>query len=388
MAYYKRYLHINLPERQSAFLWGARKTGKSSFLKKSFPEAIYYDLLKADLFLSLSNAPNILREELENTASNTSDLVIIDEVQKIPALLDEIHWLIENTSLRFILCGSSAKKLKRYGVNMLGGRAWKYHFFPLAYPELPEFDLLKIFQRGTIPAHYDSPAPNKALKAYWEDYIALEIQAEGLVRNLSAFIRFADAIRFSHAEMLNYSNIASEAHIDSKTVSAYFSILVDTLMGYLIYPFKKHVGRQIISETPKFYLFDVGVANYLQRNHFTELKGQQAGKALEHYILLELIAYKELNEKDFEINYWRTKTGLEVDFILGSGEIALEVKLEQQPDKSDLRGLTAFCEEHNPKSAYLICMVPRARRVKRDGLTIDILPVKTFLEQLWQGKII
>lgn len=337
--------------------------------------------------MSLSGAPHILREELER-ANNSGQLVIIDEVQKIPALLDEIHWLIENTSLRFILCGSSARKLKRHDVNMLGGRAWKYHFFPLAYPELPEFDLLRIFQRGTLPSHYDSSAPNKALKAYWEDYITLEIQSEGLVRNLSAFVRFADAIRFSHAEMLNYSNIAREAHIDAKTVSAYFSILVDTLMGYLIYPFKKHVGRQIISETPKFYLFDVGVANYLQRYQITELNGQQAGKALEHYILLELIAYRELREKDFEINYWRTKTGLEVDFILDKGRIAIEVKLEQQPDKSDLRGLTAFCEEHHPKSAYLICMVPRARRTRYNDLAIDIMPVTTFLEQLWDGKII
>jgi len=387
MSYYKRYLRIKLPQRQSAFLWGARKTGKSTFLKKSFPDAIYYDLLKSDIFLSLSSTPHLLREELA-TANNAGRLVIIDEVQKIPALLDEVHWLIENTSLQFILCGSSARKLKRYGVNMLGGRAWKYHFFPLAFPELPEFDLLKISQRGTIPTHYDSSAPNKALKAYLEDYITLEIQSEGLVRNLSAFVRFTDAIRFSHAEMLNYSNIAREAHIDAKTVSSYFSILVDTLMGYLIYPFKKYIGRQIISETPKFYLFDVGVANYLQQYRIDELKGQQAGKALEHYILLELLAYRDLNEKDFEINYWRTKAGLEVDFILGGGQTALEVKLEEQPDKSDLRGLIAFCEEHHPKSAYLICMVPRARRIKHDHLTIDVLPVKTFLEQLWDGKII
>jgi predicted AAA+ superfamily ATPase len=386
MIYYKRYLQIKLPARQSAFLWGARKTGKSTFLKKSFPQAIYYDLLKSDIYLSLSRTPHLLREELLAT-DNLQNLVIIDEVEKIPALLDEIHWLIENTSLQFILCGSSARKLKRHGVNLLGGRAWKYHFFPLAYPELPEFDLLKIFRRGTVPAHYDSPAPNKALKAYLEDYITMEIQAEGLVRNLSAFARFMDAIRFSHGEMINYSNIAREAHVDSKTVRSYFSILVDTLLAYLIYPYKKQMNRQIIAETPKFYLFDVGVANYLQRQNISETKGQSAGRALEHYILLELIAYKELNEKDFEINYWRTKTGLEVDFILASGKVAIEVKIGQQPDKNDLKGLIAFQQEHHAPHAYLVCLASRARRIKYDDITIDILPIKTFLEHLWQHKI-
>ncbi len=386
MDYRKRYLTIDLPQKQSAFLWGARKTGKSTFLKKSFPQAIYYDLLQSDLFLALTSAPYTLREELQDT-KNPANLVIIDEIQKVPALLDEVHWLIENTNLRFILCGSSARKLKRHGVNMLGGRAWKYHLFPLAYPELPDFDLLKIFNHGTLPSHYDSSSPNRSLRSYLEDYLTLEIQTEGIVRNLPAFARFMEAIRFSHGEMINYANIARQAHIDSKTVKEYFNIIVDTLLGYLIYPYKKQMSRQIISETPKFYLFDVGLANFLKKQKIAELNGSSAGKSLEHYILLELIAYKYMNEKDFEINYWRTKTGLEVDFILG-GEVALEVKIGQSIDKSDLKGLIAFCQEHHPKVLYMVALVQRARQFKHNGCSIDIIPVHTFLERLWSGRII
>lgn len=387
MNYYPRYLQIDLPKRQSAFLWGARKTGKSTFLKKSFPQAIYYDLLQSDLYLRLLSSPHIIREELQALDDHRS-LVIVDEVQKVPALLDEIHWLIENTDRQFILCGSSARKLKRHGVNMLGGRAWKYHFYPLAYPELPNFDLLKIFNRGTLPSHYQSQSPQKSLKAYLEDYLTLEIQSEGIVRNLPAFSRFMDAVRFSHATIINYSNIAREAHVDSKTVKEYFNILVDTLIGYLLWPYRKRAGREIISETPKFYLFDVGLANFLQRQKITALKGPAAGQSLEQYVLLEIIAYKEMNEKDFDITYWRTKTGLEVDFILGQGDVAVEVKIGGSIDKGDLKGMLAFCEEHRPQRCYVVSSEPRVRRLKQDDFFIDVLPVRSFLEKLWDGKII
>jgi len=387
MPYYPRILTIDLPKRQSAFLWGARKTGKSTFLKNSFPNAIYYDLLQSDLFLTLSRSPNVLREELQVQGTG-SNLVIVDEVQKVPALLDEIHWLIENTKHQFILCGSSARKLKRHGVDMLGGRAWKYNFFPLVYAELPEFDLLKIFNRGTLPAHYDSASPFKSLKGYMEDYITLEIQAEGLVRNLPAFARFVEALRFSNGTMINYSNIAREAHIDGKTVREYFKILEDTLLGYMIYPYKKQVDRQIISETPKFYLFDVGVGNYIQKQKIEDLKGSAAGKSLEHYLLQELIAYRSLKEKDFEINYWRTKTGLEVDFVLDAGRIAIEATISDRVENKDWKGLSAFCQEHKPKSAYVVSLVPRQRRINHENVVIDVIPVKAFLERLWNNELI
>lgn len=384
---YDRLLRIQLPKRQSAFLWGARKTGKSTFLKKHFQGVPYYDLLKSDLFLLLLKEPHIFREEV--LALEPKDqLIIVDEIQKIPILLDEVHWLIENTQFQFILCGSSARKLKQTGVNMLGGRAWKYAFFPLVYPEIPEYPLLEIFHTGTIPSHFRNPHYKKALKSYLEDYITLEIQAEGLVRNLPAFARFLDCLRFSHGEMLNYSNIAREASVDQKTIKSYFQILEDTLMGYFVYPYRKRISREIITDSPKFYLFDVGLANAIKKVDIIDLKGAEAGKSLEQLILLELTAYRGLYEKDFAIQYWRTKTGLEVDFILGDGDVAIEVKIQQKVQADDLKGLISFMEEHKPRKSYVVSLVPRARKMVVKEGSVDILPVETFLKKLWNHEIL
>lgn len=386
---YKRSLKIDLPKRQSAFLWGARKTGKSTYLKQRFPNALYYDLLHSELALRFMKAPHEFREEiLALDPLQVGTLIIIDEVQKVPSLMNEIHWLIENTPFQFILCGSSARKLKRIGANLLGGRAWKYSFFPLTYIEIDDFDLLRIFTHGTIPSHYQAISIQKSLKAYIEDYLTFEIQAEGLVRNLPAFARFLESIRFSHGEMVNFSNIARECSIDPKTVKEYFQILVDTLLGYFIYPYRKKIKREIISDTPKFYLFDVGVANKILKQTVTDLKGIEAGRSLEHYIFLELIAYKHLNDRDFEISYWRTKTGIEVDFILGSANVIIEVKIMDHIHKNDLKGLYAFMEEHRSSSNYLVSLVPRARKIESEYGTIEILPLRTFLDRLWNNQII
>lgn len=389
MVYYTRYLKMDLPKQQSAFLWGARKTGKSTFLRETFPNAPYYDLLQSDLHFRLMTSPHTFREEiLALDKKTTGSIIIVDEVQKIPALLDEIHWLIENSPFQFILCGSSARKLKRQGANLLGGRAWKYHFFPLVFPEITDFDLLKIFNQGTLPSHYHSPSIKKALTAYIEDYLAMEIQAEGLVRNLPAFARFIESLRFCHGEMIKYSNIASECGVDGKTVKEYFNILVDTLLGYFIYPYHKRVSREIISDTPKFYLFDVGVANRIKRQTIVDLKGKEAGRSLEHYVLLEIMAYKYLHDKDFDISYWRTKSGLEVDFVLGEGAVTIEVKIMDHIEKADLKGLQAFMQEHHSTQNYLVSLVPRARKVENEHGTIEILPLTTFLARLWSHQVI
>ncbi len=381
-----------LPNAQGAFLWGARKTGKSTYLKHTFPEATYIDLLHTDLYLRYLKRPALLREEILGLDSNkNSQTIIIDEIQKIPALLDEVHWLMENTPHTYILCGSSARKLRRQGINLLGGRAWKYGFFPLVYPELPHFDLKSIFNNGLLPSHYCKSQAKRSLKAYLEDYIKLEIQEEGLVRNLPAFARFMDALSFSLGEMVNYTSIAREVGIDAKTVREYYHILEDTLLGYFVLPYKKHVARAIISETPKFYLFDVGVANNLKKVTIEAIKGAEASKALENYVMTELTAYKGLNDRAFEITYWRTKSGLEVDFVLENetGEIiALEVKLSSQIDRRDVKGLMAFCEEHNPKAAYVVSIEPRVRKIQLGDQVVSILPIERFLEKLWQGDII
>jgi uncharacterized protein len=209
--------------RGNLFLWGARKTGKSTFLKNYFSDSIYIDLLKTDLFFRYSKQPSLLREEILALSEDQIKLpIIIDEVQKVPALLDEIHWLIENTEATFVLCGSSSRRLKKEGTNLLGGRAIKYNFYPLIYPEYKEeFDLLRIFNQGLVPSHFISKNPRKLLQSYIEDYLTNEIRAEGYVRNITAFSRFLDSTRFSCGEMLNYTNIAREVGIDSKTIKGY-----------------------------------------------------------------------------------------------------------------------------------------------------------------------
>ncbi len=387
---YNRKLNLQLPVGQSAFLWGARKTGKSTLLHQLFPDAIYYDLLKTNESRRLLVEPHLLREELIDLPESIKSIpVIIDEVQKVPALLDEVHWLIENRKIGFILCGSSARKLKRGAANLLGGRAWRFNFYPLIYNEIPDFNLLQAFQHGLLPAHYTSNQPTRMLRSYVNDYLAEEIQAESLVRNLPGFARFLDLVGFTQGEMLNYSNIARDCGVDSKTVKEYYQILVDTLIGYLIYPYSKKISRDIIQTVPKFYLFDVGVANYLQKKSIETLKGSDAGRMFEHFILMEIVAFLGLNEIDMPINYWRSKAGDEVDFILQNGQIAIEIKISDKPSIQDLHGLKTFCADYKPKHAIVVCQAPRRRVITlEDNQTIEILPWQDFLEQLWHKKFI
>ncbi len=387
MVLHARTLQIDLPKGQSAFLWGARKSGKSTLLKRLFKDSIYYDLLQSDLFYRFSKEPHLLREELLSY-TKINGPVIIDEVQKIPDLLDEIHWLIENENIQFILCGSSARKLKIGHTNMLGGRAWRYQLLPFTYNEIPDFDLLKALNAGLIPSHYLSSNPRKSLEAYVYDYLDYEIKAESLVRNLRAFSKFLDSMAFSNGELTNFSNIAKDVGVDAKTVREYYQIIEDTLLGYRVPPFAKKVSRKdIITSTPKFYLFDVGVAGFLAKRHLLALKGREAGHAFEHFILMELVAYKHYSEKKFSINFWRTKTGLEVDFVLEDGKVAIEVKISDRIGTCDLDGIMAFSKEHKPKKNIVVCMEKRSRKTSTD-IPIDILPWTIFLKILWQGEIL
>ncbi|MFH1847444.1 MAG: AAA family ATPase [Candidatus Omnitrophota bacterium] len=382
----KRILEIKLPERQSAFLWGPRKTGKTTYLKTHFPDSLVFDFLKTDFFLEISKTPSLLRERL--LAKDENDLkypIILDEVQKVPQVLDEVHWLIENKGLRFILCGSSARKLKRGHANLLGGRAWRYEMFPLVTPELKKIDLLRILNHGMIPVHYlQEEYYQKSIIAYVQDYLKEEVFAEGLTRNVPAFSRFFDALGYSHGELTNYSNIARDCGIDSKTVKEYYQILVDTLLAFRIDPFKRKQSRQVITKAPKYYLFDVGVAGYLTKRSLKEARGAEFGKAFEHFILMEMMAYRSYKEKAFNINFWRTKAGCEVDFILGDAEIAIEIKGSSRVDKNDLTGLSSYMDEYKTRRNILICN----EREKRVHGKIEILPCKHFLTELWNGKIL
>lgn len=386
MNYIKRLLQLDLPRKQSAFLWGARKTGKSTLLKTLFPKAIRYDFLRSDLFIKYSKEPHLFREDLEHKKQD--EVVIVDEIQKIPPLLDEIHYLIESTNHQFIMCGSSARKIRRVGVNMLGGRAWKFSLFPLVSAEIEDFDLLRIFSHGLIPSHYQTDHPKRFLKPYIEDYLTQEIQAEGLVRNLPSFMRFMDSLRFCHGELINYSNIARECYIDSKTVKEYFQILEDTLVGYPLYPYFKNAKRIALQAVPKFYLFDVGIANYIKKASITDLKGIEAGKALEHFVFLELLAHINYHEIDTKIHYWRTTSGLEVDFVLGNAEIAIEVKISNHLRPDDLKGIKAFQEEFSPKRALIVCLENTHRVITHSHGQIEVFPIKTFLKDLWEKRIL
>ena len=385
MTTFERLLNIELPPQQSAFLWGPRKTGKTTYLKKRFPHSLVYDFLKTDLFLAISKNPALLREQL--SAQNDDALkhpVILDEVQKIPQVLDEVHWLIENKGLRFILCGSSARKLKRGQANLLGGRAWRYEMFPFTSKEVGDFDLLNVLNRGMIPLHYLQNNYRKSLNAYVTDYLKEEVFHEGLTRNVPAFSRFFEAMGYSHGQLTNYSNIARECGVDSKTVKEYYQILVDTLLGAWVTPFKRRQNRQVIGKASKFYLFDVGVAGAVAKRGITEAKGEAFGQAFEHFIFLEMQAHSSYSELGYDIRFWRTKSGLEVDFILGDADVAVEVKGADRVDNRDFKPLSAFIDEYSPRQTYMVCN-EKTRRI-HNGVTV--IPWREFLNDLWDGKII
>lgn len=380
-----RMLQMRLPARQSAFLWGPRKTGKTTLLRQAFPGSIVYDFLRSDLVIEFLRRPFRLREELEaRPAAELARPIILDEVQKVPALLDEVHGLIENRGLRFILCGSSARKLRRGRANLLGGRAWRYELFPLVSAELGQFDLLQVLNRGMIPAHLLSEDYRKSIAAYVADYLKEEVFDEGLARNLPAFSRFFESMGYGHGELMNYANIARECGTDAKTVKEYYQILCDTLLGRMVLPYKKRQERQVIGKAPKFYLFDVGVAGAITKRTLEEERGEAFGRALEHFVFMELAAHASYKDLHYDIHFWRTKSGLEVDFVLGAGEVAIEVKGASRCDNNDLRPILAFAAEHKPRLSVVVCN----ERTERVVNGIRVMPWRTFLAELWSGGIV
>lgn len=382
-----RILQLNLPSGQSAFLWGARKTGKTTYLREKFPDSLWFDFLKTDTYMEYLKTPSLFRERILALNGIGQKLpIIMDEVQKVPYILNEVHWLIENKGLSFVLCGSSARKLKRGHANLLGGRAWRYEMVPLTTREIGEYSLLKVLNQGLIPSHYTAPEEHyrKSLKAYVTDYLKEEVFEEGIVRNVQAFSRFFDALAYCQGELINYSNVARDCGVDAKTVREYFHIMEDTLIGTMLLPFIKRKSRDLITQTPKFYLFDVGVSGYIAGRIVPEEKGEQFGRALEHFIFMELKAYSRYCEKDFEISYWRTKTGLEVDFVLGPGAVCVEVKGTDSVKPGDLKGIKAFSEDYKPKMAIVVC---NEKEPRLSG-GVNIMPWKVFLERLWSGNVI
>jgi predicted AAA+ superfamily ATPase len=378
--YIDRIQQIDLPPNRSAFLWGPRKTGKTTLLKHQFADAFWLDLLDYDLFLMLSEKPTKLRQLVESQVAKT---IVIDEVQKIPLLMDQIHWLIENKGCQFILSGSSARKFRRGKGTLLGGRAWRFELYPLVTPELGDFDLDKCLLSGFLPAHYLSPDSHMDLRAYVHDYLKEEIQVEALTRNLPAFSRFLHSAALTNGMLLNYSNAARESGVSVKTIREYYQILEDTLIGRQLLPWKKSRKRRLI-ETAKFYFFDVGLVASLLNYKTLTTGTTEYGRAFEHFIFQECWAYRHYSRTDFAMSFWRTASGAEVDLILGEAEVAIEIKAtEKAMDRT--KGLHLFQEEQNCKKCYLVTKDPFPRKV---NAYLTVLPWQVFCERLWDGDII
>jgi predicted AAA+ superfamily ATPase len=333
------------------------------------------------MFLSLSRKPTGLRQILE---AQSSRVVVIDEVQKVPDLMDEIHWLMENRGYRFILSGSSARKLKRSKANLLGGRAWRFELYPLVTHELKgKFHLEKALLHGLLPSHYLSTDSEMDLNAYVFDYLKEEIQAEALTRNMPAFSRFLDSAAATNGMLLNYSNAAREAGVSVKTIREYYQILEDTLIGRQLPPWKKSKKRRLI-ETSKFYFFDMGIVSALLHYKTLHPATDGFGRAFEHFIIQECWAYRHYSRLDFPIYFWRTAGGAEVDLILGDAEVVIEIKSsENAGDRT--KGIHLFKQEFKCKNSFI---VSRDRVPRKATADITVLPWKTFCEMLWDGRII
>ena len=377
---FSRKINLQDAENESIFLWGARQTGKSTLLQLLFPNTRYIDLLKSDEFERYNRRASLLREELSLLQEN--ELIIIDEIQKIPELLDEVQWLMTNKNHRFILSGSSARKLRRSGVNLLGGRAIRKHLYPFVSAEIPDFDLIKACNNGMMPRHYLVDDAGKRIHAYVGDYLQQEIKAEALTRNLKTFSRFMEIAALSNGEVVNYNNIASECGVSAPTVKEYFSILEETLIGYTIPAFTKNVKRRVI-QSPKFYYFDVGIVNFLLRRRSLLPGSAEFGHAFEHLIMQELIAYIGYSESQHSLSYWRTTSGYEVDAVIGNANVAIEIKSTEEVHSHHTRGLKAFSEEFPNSRLIIVSMDKYPRRMNE----IDVIPAQHFSKMLWNGEL-
>lgn len=368
---------LNLEEllrQKSHFLFGPRQTGKTFLARRMLKNARFYDLLDSSTYLALSQNPGRIAEEV----SSLDRIVVIDEIQRIPGLLNEVHRLIEERGIRFLLTGSSARKLRRGGVNLLGGRARTRHLHPLTYRELKGgFDLNRVIESGLLPSIYFSDNPGADLKAYAGTYLQQEIVAEGAARNIPAFSRFLGVAAFCNATIVNFTNVANDAQVARTTVYEYFDILKDTLLLHELPAWRQSKKRKPIASS-KYYFFDVGILATLQGREFRP-RTPEFGEAFETYLMHELICYRDYVSEE-PLSYWRSTSGFEVDFIIG-GHTAIEVKAKQNLSPVDLKSLNALSEEKKLKRYLCVSMEPRRRRIG----DVIVLPYKEFLEELWGG---
>lgn len=368
---------IKPPKAKSFFLFGPRGTGKTTWVKLTFPKAVYLDLLEAELFNDLLANP----QRLENfIPKNFKDWVVIDEVQRIPELLNEVHRLMEKYRYKFVLTGSSARKIRRKGPNLLAGRALTYSLHPLTVSELGgDFNLNHSLKFGHLPSVYTEPNPKGYLESYVKTYLEEEIRQEGLTRNLGAFARFLEAASFSQGSVLNISSIARDCAIERKVVENYFTILEDLLIAYRVPVFTKKAKRRLVAH-PKFYLFDVGVYRTLRPMGPLDMPEAVEGIAFETLVFQELNAVNAALNLGYTLYYWRTSNNREVDFVLygNRGMRAFEVKRTGRVSSSMLGGLKSFLRDYPMAHAYFVY---GGKRRMREG-EIDIVPIEIFLKDL------
>ena len=377
----ERALCLPPPGEATFFLWGARQTGKSSLLRESYPTVRWLDLLQAEAFRRYFTNPEFLRQEIEQSGDR---FVVIDEIQKVPALLDEAQWLHENRQIHFALCGSSARKLKRGQGNLLGGRAVRFELYGFSAFELGDsFDLDRVLNHGTMPRPYLAQQPRRLWNAYVADYLKEEIMAEGLVRNLPPFSRFLDAAGLCDCEQINFTNIARELGVSRDAVRGYFDILVDTLMATFLPVYRRRPKRRL-SVSDKFYFHDVGVVNFLAKRGAVRRGSDLFGKAFENWIFHELRCYNAYRERFAQFSFWRLAGGQEVDFIVNDLECAVECKASARVVSHHLKGLRELAKDYAVKRRMVVCLEPISRRTE-DG--IEILTVDDFLGLLWRGDL-
>ena len=376
----QRILNLpNLLSRKSFFLFGPRATGKSTLIKQQLSaSATVIDLLDSRLYLRLLNSPHDLESIIHS--DNKSGIVVIDEIQRVPELLNEVHRLIENKKLTFLLTGSSARKLRRGKANLLAGRVWEARLFPLTWKEIPDFNLERFLRYGGLPPVYLSKYPDEELGAYVNTYLKEEIMAEGLIRKLPPFSRFLHAAALLNGEMINFSKLADDCQVPPSTVTEYVGLLEDTLVGFLLPAWTESTKRKAIS-TGKFYFFDPGITHTLAGTQTLDRNSNLYGKSFEQFIGMEIRAYLSYKRRKLQFSYWRSTHGYEVDFLVGR-ETAVEVKASQKISQRDFKGLKALEEEKIFKNYILVSQDP----INTRDNNFQALYWKKFLDNLWAGK--
>jgi predicted AAA+ superfamily ATPase len=375
--YQRRLLLSKLVEKNSYFLFGPRATGKTSLVHAQLPKAQVFDLLDDDVYDEFLRRPKALEEQIRDT----SQIVVIDEIQKLPKLLDEVHRLMERQKIRFLLTGSSARKLKRSGANMLGGRAREAHLFPLTFAEISAFNLMKFLNYGGLPIIYRSDDPMEDLKAYVRVYLNEEIKAEAAVRNYERFVCFLETMALSNGQEINYQTLSSQSGVPARTLEGHIEVLKDTLIGFELSSFQKSIKRKAVSKS-KFYFFDTGVANFLSQKLPLRESHSDTGFSFEQFLIQEVRAFLSYKRLNLPLSYWRSRDK-EVDLIIGD-RLAIEFKFSAKLNDKFFSGLKTLRDEKLIEDYLLVS------RSKKEGIHdgIKYMFYETFLSNLWSEQLL